>query len=229
MPYPSVADWVQLDYYHYELEEFADHYRVEVGHPEVGDDDDWERKLEVVADVHPELVSFTFGVPSPFRHRVGLARWECSAMVTVTSASNQAWPSPPVPTAWWCRARMPAATVGCLRRIWTPAPNLLHALIAKIRKAHNVPIIAAGILGTVEDVSAALDRGAVAAQIGTALLLSDEAGTHPAHRTAMEQSAVRQDHRHACALAFAMHAVWRTSSSAFSMTWLRWVIRRCTP
>src|ERR1700678_3280346 len=42
VPQPSVADWVQLDYYHYELEEFADHYQVEVGRPYHGDDDDWE-------------------------------------------------------------------------------------------------------------------------------------------------------------------------------------------
>ena len=54
VPQPSVADWVQLDYYAEELEEVADHYHVEVGHPDYGDDDDWERKLEVVADVRPE-------------------------------------------------------------------------------------------------------------------------------------------------------------------------------
>ena len=30
-----------------------------------GDDDGWRQKLEVVADLRPELVSFTFGAPSP--------------------------------------------------------------------------------------------------------------------------------------------------------------------
>src|SRR5262249_19919604 len=59
VPQPSVADWVQLNYYAYELEGIADHYQVAVGQPEHGDDDDWQRKLEVVSDVRPELVSFT--------------------------------------------------------------------------------------------------------------------------------------------------------------------------
>jgi len=36
-----------------------------------------------------------------------------------------------------------------------------------------------GGLGTAEDVSAVLHRGAVAAQIGTALMLSDEAAPTP--------------------------------------------------
>lgn len=33
VPQPSVADWVALDYYAAELEEIAEHYQVEVGHP----------------------------------------------------------------------------------------------------------------------------------------------------------------------------------------------------
>ena len=60
-PKKTLADWAALDFYHDELENIADHYQVEVGRPEYGDDDDWKRKLEVVADVRPELVSFTFG------------------------------------------------------------------------------------------------------------------------------------------------------------------------
>ena len=36
-----------------------------------------------------------------------------------------------------------------------------------------------------EDVAAVMNRGAVAAQIGTGLLLSDEAGTNAAHRAAL--------------------------------------------
>lgn len=49
-----------------------------------------------------------------------------------------------------------------------------------------MPLIAAGGLGTVEQIAAALRRGAVAAQIGTALLLADEAGTHQAYRVALK-------------------------------------------
>ncbi|MBO0865798.1 MAG: nitronate monooxygenase, partial [Mycobacterium sp.] len=65
VPQPSAADVVQLDYYAEQLDELAEHYDVEVGQPRFGDDDGWQRKLEVVADVRPEVVSFTFGTPSP--------------------------------------------------------------------------------------------------------------------------------------------------------------------
>ena len=85
VPQPSVADWVALDYYAEELEEVAEHYHVEVGYPQFGDDDDWEQKLEVVADLRPELVSFTFGAPSPdVMRRFGALG--CCCTVTVTSA-----------------------------------------------------------------------------------------------------------------------------------------------
>ena len=62
---PSVADMYQLDHYAEALDELAEHYDVEIGYPKFGDDDGWRQKLEVVADLRPELVSFTFGAPSP--------------------------------------------------------------------------------------------------------------------------------------------------------------------
>ena len=185
VPQPSVADWVQLDYYHYELEEFADHYQVEVGHPEAGDDDDWERKLEVVADLHPELVSFTFGVPSPDVIR-RLGALGVLVMVTVTSAYEAGIAVAAGADSLVVQGPDAGGHRGTFAPDMDPGTDPLHELLARIRSAHDVPIIAAGGLGTAEDVAAVLNRGAVAAQIGTALLLSDEAGTNPAYRAAMK-------------------------------------------
>jgi nitronate monooxygenase len=68
-----------------------------------------------------------------------------------------------------------------------PGSESLHGLIDRIHRAHrDIPIIAAGGLGTADDVDGVLRRGAVAAQVGTALLLSNEAGTNKAYRTAMK-------------------------------------------
>jgi nitronate monooxygenase len=68
-----------------------------------------------------------------------------------------------------------------------PGTESLHHLIDRIHRAHrDIPIVAAGGLGTAEDVTGVLRRGAVAAQVGTALLLSHEAGTNQAQRTAMK-------------------------------------------
>src|SRR6202044_470683 len=65
VPQPSVADMYQLDYYGEALAELAEHYDVEIGYPQFGDDDGWQQKLEFLADLWLELVSFNFGPPSP--------------------------------------------------------------------------------------------------------------------------------------------------------------------
>jgi nitronate monooxygenase len=49
----------------------------------------------------------------------------------------------------------------------------------------GVPVVAAGGLGDAEAVRRVRDGGAVAAQLGTALLLCDEAGTSEVHRRAL--------------------------------------------
>jgi nitronate monooxygenase len=185
VPQPSVADWVQLEYYADELDEIADSYNVEVGYPQLGDDDHWERKLEVVADLRPELVSFTFGVPSPDVIR-RLGALGLLVMVTVTSAYEAGVALAAGADSLVVQGPAAGGHRGTFAPDMEPNTESLHELLARIRKAHDVPLIAAGGLGTAEDVAAVLNRGAVAAQVGTALLLSDEAGTNAAHRSALK-------------------------------------------
>jgi nitronate monooxygenase len=185
VPQPSVADWVALDYYAEELEEIADYYQVEVGHPHYGDDDDWERKLEVVADVRPELVSFTFGVPPPdVIRRMGALG--LLVMVTVTSAYEAGIAVAAGADSLIVQGPEAGGHRGTFAPDMEPSSESLHQLITRIRGSHDVPLVAAGGLGTARDITAVLNRGAVAAQVGTALLLSDEAGTSTAHRTALK-------------------------------------------
>ena len=186
VPQPSVADWVALDYYADELEGIAEHYQVHVGRPEYGHDDDWARKLEVVADLRPELVSFTYGVPSPDVIRrfgaLGLL-----VMVTVTSLYEAGVAVAAGADSLVVQGPGAGGHRGTFAPDREPGTESLHELIDRIHRAHrDVPIIAAGGLGTAADVAGVLRRGAVAAQIGTALLLSDDAGTSQAHRTAMK-------------------------------------------
>ena len=184
VPQPSVADWIALDYYADELEGIAEHYQVQVGRPEFGDDDDWERKLEVVADLRPELVSFTFGVPSPDVIR-RLGALGLLVMVTVTSAYEAGVAVAAGADSLVVQGPNAGGHRGTFAPDMEPGTESLHELLSRIRNAHDVPLIAAGGLGTADDVEGVLDRGAVAAQVGTALLLSDEANTHPSYRTAM--------------------------------------------
>jgi nitronate monooxygenase len=185
VPQPSVADWVQLEYYAEDLEEVAEHYRVEVGHPVHGDDDDWERKLEVVADVRPEMVSFTFGSPPPDVMR-RLSALGLLVSVTVTSTYEAGVAVAAGADNLVVQGPAAGGHRGTFAPDMEPGAESLHQLLDRIGSTYDVPLIAAGGLGTVDAIAAVLRRGAVAAQVGTALLLADEAGTHPAYRVALK-------------------------------------------
>ena len=58
-------------------------------------------------------------------------------------------------------------------------------LLRLVRAETDVPLVAAGGITDGPAVAAVLAAGAVAAQIGTAFLRADEAGTNPAHEAAL--------------------------------------------
>jgi NAD(P)H-dependent flavin oxidoreductase YrpB (nitropropane dioxygenase family) len=66
-----------------------------------------------------------------------------------------------------------------------PAPVPLPELVARVRAAVPLPLIAAGGVGTPEAAAEAISAGAVAVAVGTVLLRSDEAGTSAPHRAAL--------------------------------------------
>jgi nitronate monooxygenase len=66
-----------------------------------------------------------------------------------------------------------------------PPTQPLDQLLRATTIALDVPVIAAGGLMTATDVADVLVSGAVAAQLGTAFLLADEAGSSPVHRAAL--------------------------------------------
>jgi nitronate monooxygenase len=185
VPQPSVADVYQLDDYADALDELAEHYEVEVGRPRFGDDDGWQEKLEVVADVRPEVVSFTFGAPSPDVMR-RLGALGLLVMVTVTSAYEAGVALAAGADSLVVQGPGAGGHRGTFAPDMRPGTESLSELLDQIRAKHDVPLVAAGGLASPEDVDGVLRRGAVAAQIGTALLLSDEAGTNAAHRTALQ-------------------------------------------
>ncbi|MDT5277353.1 MAG: nitronate monooxygenase [Mycobacterium sp.] len=185
VPQPSVADVYALDHYAEALDELAEHYGVAVGYPQFGDDDGWRQKLEVVADLRPEMVSFTFGAPPP-----DVLRWFGALgmllFITVTSAYEAGVALGAGADGLIVQGPDAGGHRGTFAPDMEPGKESLYTLLARIRGAHDVPLIAAGGIGTPEDVAAVLNRGAVAAQLGTALLLSDEAGTNEAHRAALQ-------------------------------------------
>jgi nitronate monooxygenase len=147
------------------------------------DDDAYPAKLEVVLDARVHTVSFTFGCPSA----EDLARVHASgarAAVTVTSAAQAREAA---------RAGVDELIVqgteagGHQGGAATSAPSRtpLLDLLAEVKIAAGLPMVAAGGVATGADVAAALAAGARAAALGTALLCADEAGTSDVHRRAI--------------------------------------------
>jgi nitronate monooxygenase len=182
VPQPCVAGADQLDHYRDLLVPLARRYVVEPGDP-YPDDDGWQAKLDVVADLAPEAVSFTFGCPEP----AVLARLSGRGVLTMVTISSLE------EAAVAMRAGADVLVVqgpeaGGHRSIFDPGAEPptagLLTLLAQTAGL-GVPVVAAGGLGDGAAVRRVRDAGATAAQVGTALLLCDEAGTSEVHRRAL--------------------------------------------
>ena len=184
VPQPSAATPEALMGFAAALSPDAERYGVDLGTPRF-DDDDWPAKLDVLLDVRPEVVSFTFGLPTPEENR----RLQEAGITTVATVTLLAEADAAVavgvdalavqgPSAGGHRGTFdPAAEPAAL-----PLGRLLAAVVGRVDK----PVIAAGGLMTAHDVETVLDAGAAAAQLGTAFLLADEAGTNSTHRQALQ-------------------------------------------
>lgn len=138
-----------------------------------------------IADVRPEVVSFTFGAPPPDVVQ-RLSALGLLVSITVTSVYEAGVAIAAGADSLVVQGPAAGGHRGTFAPDMEPGTESLHQLLDRIGSAHDVPLVAAGGLGTAEDVAAVLRRGAIAAQVGTALLLADEAGTNAAHRAALK-------------------------------------------
>lgn len=183
VPQPSAGTPAAIQAYAAALAPEVERYGVALGDPRF-DDDAWQAKLDVLFDLRPEVVSFTFGLPNADECRrlrdagittVGtvttLAEARAAAALGVDAVAAQG------PSAGGHRGTFdPAAQ---------PATEPLDELLAAVIAAVDIPVIAAGGLATRDDIRRVTGAGAVAAQLGTAFLLADEAGSSPVHRAAL--------------------------------------------
>jgi nitronate monooxygenase len=183
-PQPSAATPEAIEKYAAALAADVQRYGAELGQPAYNDDA-WQAKVEVLLDLRPEVASFTFGLPSS-QECARLRDAGIATVGTVTSVDE-------ADAAVHCGVDAIAVqgpSAGGHRGTFDPAaePNsqplaeLLAAAVARV----SVPVIAAGGLVTADDVSRVIEAGAVAAQLGTAFLLADEAGSSPVHRAALQ-------------------------------------------
>ncbi|MTE18998.1 nitronate monooxygenase [Streptomyces sp. TRM43335] len=169
----------------------AARYGTELGDPGPGGHDGaagYEAKLAALLDDPVPFVSFTFGCP-PRDVLAELAGRGTLTAVTVTSVAEAR------------AAREAGADVLCVQGIEAGGHQSTHrddpaadgpgagigllTLLALVRDAVPLPLIAAGGLMRGEQIAAVLAAGATAAQLGTAFLACPESGAHELHKRAL--------------------------------------------
>jgi nitronate monooxygenase len=160
----------------------AERLGVTLGEPR-WEDDSYDAKLDVVAASQVDLVSFTFGCPSP-EAVDRLHRADVRVAVTVTSTVEAGLA---VEAGADLLVVQGTEAGGHQASFADLAPNHrpLLSLLGEIRENTDLPLIGTGGVMTGRDAAAVLAAGASAVQIGTALLCTPEAGTSAPYRHAL--------------------------------------------
>jgi nitronate monooxygenase len=149
------------------------------------DDDFFEGKVEALVDDAVAVVSFTFGLPP--RGAVEALRAAGSEVwITVTSPDEARAAVALGPDALVVQGVEAGGHRGTFTDDDDASDLTLLVALQLVRAAVGdaVPLVATGGLTTGAAIGAVLVAGAAAAQVGTAFLLADEAGTSPAQRAA---------------------------------------------
>ncbi|MFF9640672.1 nitronate monooxygenase [Kitasatospora aureofaciens] len=154
---------------------------------EIGPDrDDWEDKLAVLLADPVPVVSYTFGLPTAEESAV--LRAAGTLQVGTVTTPEEARAAQAVGMDALCvQGPEAGGHRGTHRAADAPGELPLLELLAVVREVTPLPLVAAGGLGDGAAIAAALRAGAVAVQLGTALLRSDESGASAAHRAALTE------------------------------------------
>ena len=183
-PQPSAGTPEEIALYAKALAPEAERYGAQLGEPRF-DDDHWAAKIEVLLDVRPDVASFTFGVPST-EECLRLREAGIAVVGTVTTLAEAQTAVARGVDAVAAQGPSAGGHRGTFDPGAQPATQPLDELLTEVTAAVDVPVVAAGGLMTADDVGRVLSAGAVAAQLGTAFLLSAEAGSSPVHRAALQ-------------------------------------------
>ncbi|MFC9332588.1 NAD(P)H-dependent flavin oxidoreductase [Arthrobacter sp. NPDC057009] len=183
---PSPDAVARLEKYRSSLGQDAARYDVTLPPLVLDDDDAWQAKIDVLLQDPVELVSFAFGLPdSPVVQ--ALRKAGSAVLATVTSRAEAELAAERGVDGLVVQhssagahsgAFLPAAKQGGM-------PASTADLIREVRAAVDLPLIAAGAVSDAATVRAVIDAGAVAAQVGTALLRTDESGARQLHKEAL--------------------------------------------
>jgi nitronate monooxygenase len=183
VPREDVIDEAVLAAYVERLREFG-----ELGEPR-WDDDYWQEKVDVLVSERVPVVSFTFALPDE------------AALRSLREAGSELWMT--VATVEEARSAvslgfdalvLQGVEGGGHRGSFTDSDeaeglSALALLRLVASELPDLPLVAAGGIADGPGVAAVLAAGALAAQVGTAFMVSPEAATTDAHREALAQDA----------------------------------------
>jgi NAD(P)H-dependent flavin oxidoreductase YrpB (nitropropane dioxygenase family) len=184
-PNPVPADPAEFRRYASAIQAEASRYGVDLsGASPLEDDDHWPGKIDVLLASPVPVVTFTFGIPG--RDVIEALRGVGTITgQTVTSAAEARQAADAGVDLLAVQSAEAGGHYGTLTPDRPPPAAPLPELIAGVRAATGLPLLAAGGMATPGAVAAALQAGAAAAVAGTALLLADEAGTSAVYRAAL--------------------------------------------
>ncbi|MEV6961488.1 nitronate monooxygenase [Streptomyces sp. NPDC051207] len=186
LPQPESADRAAVDVYAHQLAGEAGWYETELGDPDSGRDDGFDAKLSVLLDNPVPVVSFHFGCPA--RDVLdALRRVGTRTLVTATTPDEARAVERAGADGVIAQGVEAGGHQGTHRDIpETDGSGLgLLSLVAQVREAVGIPVVAAGGIMRGGQIAAALAAGASAAQLGTAFLVTPESGAGPLHKQAM--------------------------------------------
>jgi nitronate monooxygenase len=184
-PNPLPVDPAEFRAYAELIQPDADPYGIDLSTATPAEDDDgWAAKIDLLVEDPVPVVSFTFGVPD--RTVVTALRRAGSVTVqTVTSVDEAGLAE----EAGVDVLAVQAAAAGGHSATLTPrrpiADIALPTLLAAVYERTRLPLIGAGGIADAADVTAALQAGADAVMVGTALLRADESAATATHKAAL--------------------------------------------
>ena len=188
---PSAAVLAELEDYRLQLHTDARRYGVELPQLRLDDDDEWQGKIDSLLSDPVELVSFAFGLPGPDVVRA-LQRAGSAVLATVTTAAEAVQAAGQGVDALVVQH----TSAGGHSAAFLPAPapqpayaaqpgGMTAGLLAEVRSAVELPLVAAGGIMDAAGLDAVLRAGAVAAQLGTAFLRTEQSGAKQLHKDAL--------------------------------------------
>ncbi|MFF1828758.1 nitronate monooxygenase [Paenarthrobacter sp. NPDC058040] len=186
---PSPGSRARLEDYRAALEADAVRYGVSVPPLRLDDDDAWQDKMDALLADPVEFVSFAFGLPGTAVVKA-LQKAGTAVISSVTSVDEARAAAEEGPDAIAVQHR----TAGGHTAAFLPGgpvaagaseQSTTAALLAQVRAAVGRPLIAAGAISDGAALREVIAAGAAAAQVGTALVRTDESGARQVHKDAL--------------------------------------------